>query len=477
MFRTICVRSPRADSVYIRRPVTTASREARHCRVSYLAMPATWISTGRYDTSRRLSIHDLIRCIVPQGLLSVSIMLDFDSKIAAAQPLRPIYIVVVFWGDANRNYFATMLLPSLLAPRNLPAIVDVTGSKIVICTTRYDWHLLQQLPLFKEVKTLIEILHIEIPFPSRSANKYTHSSFAFKRAIDVCWKNRAYASLLSPDVILADGTLAYLRGKVESGAKAVLAPALRFDLEKCKAALKANGIIEVDKPVVVSPRELAAIAEKGLHSEIQRFEWDASYFCRQPISVWRRLRGCDGIVVHTTSWAMALVSFDALSEVQSESLDRMTLDAVFILENFFKFRESGGLHLVTDSDDMLMLPLTSESDVTFLPLRPLTLNFVPLLGTRIKFWNLRLYLASEIFDAFRRWAVTIPTFIHSRPLSNADARRAAATTRLLRRATLPPRALLRFYGRLPRWGVLRTLVILLLWDSGRHWLKRWRGKA
>jgi hypothetical protein len=402
-------------------------------------------------------------------------MLDHQSEVAV-QSLRPVYIVVVFWGDANRDYFATMLLPSLLAPGNLRAITDIMGSRIVICTTRYDWHLLQQLPLFQEAKALIEILHIEIPFPSASANKYSHASFAFKRAVDFCWKNRAYASLLSPDVILGDGALAYLRSKVESGAKAVLAPALRFDLEKCKAALKASGFMKTDEPMVVSPRELAAIAENGLHSEIQRFEWDAPHFCRQPISLWRRLRGCDGIVVHTTSWAMALVNFDAIAEVQSESLDRTTLDAVFILENFFKFRESGGLHLVTDSDDMLMLPLTNESELTFLPLRPLALNLVPLLGDRIKFWNLRLFLASDIFDVFRRWAVTIPTFIHSRPLSRADARRAAATAALLRRAIVPPHAPLRVYGRMPRWAVMRTVATLLLWEFGRRWGERWRGR-
>jgi hypothetical protein len=404
-------------------------------------------------------------------------MTDLSSEIAPVRPLRPIYIVVVFWGDANRDYLATMLLPSLLAPGNLAAIADVTGSKLVLCTTQYDWKLLQELPLFKETKALIEIHQIEIPFPSPATDKYRHASVAFKRAIDFCWQNRAYASLLSPDVVLADGTLAYLRGRAERGAAAVLTPALRFDMEKCVAALKANGIMKPDRPIVVSVRELAAIAEQGLHSEIQRFEWDAPHFCREPISVWRRMRDCGGLIVHTTSWAMALVNFDALPEVRQESLDRTTLDAVFILENFFRFRESGRLHLVTDSDEMLMLPLTSESELTFLPLRPLGLNCVPLLGTRIKFWNLRLYLASATFDAFRRWAVTMPTFIHSRPLTNADKSRAVATAKFLRRATLAPGILLRLYGRLPRWPVLRTVLILLLRDASRQWDKLFRRYA
>src|SRR5579863_3922170 len=190
------------------------------------------------------------------------------SEIAPVGTLRPIYIVVVFWGDANRDYFATMLLPSLLAPGNLAAIKDVIGSKLVICTTRHDWSLLQNLPLFKEARSLIEVRHIEIGFPAPGADKYRHVSQAFKQVIDLCWRDRAYASLLSPDIILSDGTFAYLRGKAERGFEAVLVPALRFETEKCVAALKASSLMAPDRPVVASARQLAAIAEQGLHFEM-----------------------------------------------------------------------------------------------------------------------------------------------------------------------------------------------------------------
>ena len=398
------------------------------------------------------------------------------SKAKSVRSLRPIYVVVVFWGVAHRNSFATMLLPSLLAPGNLPAIKDVAGSKLVLCTTEEDWNALQGLPLFAELKKLVDPLHIVIESPASSVNKYLHNSFGFKLAIERCRRDRAFASLLSPDVVLSDRTLAYLREVAERGFEAILAPAMRFEMEKCLSALRKNGLLLPDRPIVASGARLAAIAETGLHSEIRRFEWQASHFCRQPISVWWRLRDNNGILMHTTSWAMALVNFDALAEVQDKSLDVTTLDGVFILENFFKFNDSGRLHLVTDSDDMFLLPLTDESEMSFYPLRPLLLNQLPVLGRLIKLWNLQTFLAGPTFDPFRRWAITVPTFIHGIPLSDRDRKQAAVTSELMRDATTPPGRLLRFYAALPPWALVRSLLSLLFHQPRRFCVKLW-GRA
>ncbi len=288
--------------------------------------------------------------------------------------MRPIYIVVVFWGETYRNQFATLLLPSLLAPGNLAAIRDLQGSKLVICTTREDWAALSDSSLFHEMTSLVQPLHVEIPFPEPGANKYLHNSFAFKLAIQHCWRDRAYASLLSPDVVLSDGTFAYLRCLGERGIDAVLAPALRFEMDKCRSLLASSGILAPGRPLVASGRQLAAVAAQGLHSELLRFDWASPHFCRQPISVLWRLAHKRGLLVHTTSWAMALVNFNALSEMRDNSLSTTTLDAVFILENFFHLQKSGKLHLVTDSDDMFMLPLTGEFEMTFFPLKALGLK-------------------------------------------------------------------------------------------------------
>ncbi len=387
---------------------------------------------------------------------------------------RPIYISVVFWGEAYRDQFATMLLPTLLAPGNLPAINDVLGSKLILCTTREDWDALYQLPLFKSMASLIEPVHIEIPFPAPGMNKYLHNSFAFKLAIHRCWHDRAYASLLSPDVVLSDGTFAYLRSLAERGIDATLAPALRFEKDLCLSALLAGGFLAPNQPIVASGRQLSSIAQSALHSEIRRFEWTSPYFCRQPISVFWRLAGENGLLIHTTSWAMALVNFGALSSMRDESLNSTTLDGVFIFENFFRFLEDDRLHLVTDTDEMFLLPLTGESEMTFLPLQPLFMNRIPLIGAVIKFWGLQLFMGSSTFDKFRRWAVTIPTFIHAGSLSDADKKLAVTTSSLLHRAIVPPGRLLKLYTCLPTLRLCLSYVALLYKNPGEFFAKSWR---
>jgi hypothetical protein len=355
-------------------------------------------------------------------------------------------LLVVFWGETHRNHFAKLLLPSLLAPGNIPAIQHISGSKLVLCTTRQDWDELEKVPLFVELKKFIEPILLEISFPAPAANKYLHSAHAFKRAVERCWEEGAYASFLVPDLILSDGTLAHARDLAASGILATLAPALRYNMEGCLSALSARGILVDDRPIVASERDLAAIALENLHSEMRRLEWGSPYFCRHPTSVWWRLPDRIGILLHTTSWLMLLVNFHALQELNAASLNLTAHDDRFINDNFFRFLKTEQLHLITDSDNAFLMSLTSEAEFTYYPLQSLRLNRIPVLGRLIKLWSLQLYMASSVFDPFRRWAVTIPTYLHTGPLPSTVSAKQTQTIKLLHRAIKPLGRLLALYN-------------------------------
>jgi hypothetical protein len=384
--------------------------------------------------------------------------------------IRPIYLLVVFWGEVHRGHFASLLLPSLLAPGNLPAVSSVQGSKLVICTTRADWEVVQRLPLFEASQRYVDTLWIEIEPPGPEVNKYLHSAAAFKRAVRRCWEDRACASFLVPDLILSDGALKYLRELVADRIVAALAPALRYDLDACLSALRRRGLWLENQPIAVSGRELAGLGLENLHSEIKRFEWNSPNFCREPISAWWRL-GTKKIILHTTAWQMALVNFDALPLLNDASLDYTSHDGPFIEHNFYRFRESEALRLITDSDDVFYLSLAGESDFTFYPLKAPLLNRVPVISSIVKFVSLQLFMNGEMFDAFRRWAITVPVFIHAGPLSEEDRKQAVTTSSLLRRATVPPGLIPRLYGSLPTRPLLRSIIILLFKEPRQFWTK------
>ena len=110
----------------------------------------------------------------------------------------------------------------------------------------------------------------------------------------------------------------------------------------------------------------------------------------------------------------------------------------------------------------------------FLPLKSYPLNCIPGLGPLLKFTSLRLFLNGPMFDPFRRWAATIPTFIHTTPLSDANRRQTTATCDLLRRATASPGRLLMIYDLLPTWRLLWSYIVLLYTQPGAFCAKLWR---
>lgn len=398
---------------------------------------------------------------------------NLSMKSNARAELRPIYLLVVFWGEIHRDHFAKLLLPSLLAPGNLPAISSIQGSKLVICTTTMDWEVVQRLPLFQEVRKYVEPVLIEIGIPKPGTSKYQHSGAGFKRAVQKCWKDGAYGTFLVPDLILSNGTLKYLRDLAAAGAVATLVPSLRYDLEACLSTLRARSLYKEGRAVAISARELAGVGLENLHSENKRYEWDSRYFCRQPFSVWWRFQNHRNILLHTTGWQMALVNFHALPTLNDGSLDYTTQDDVFIDQNFYRFRNDGTLHLITDSDDAFYLSLTSENDLTYYPLKMPLLNRIPGVGSLAKFLGLKLFMSTNMFDPFRRWAVTVPIFIHDEPLPQTSIAYADTTIRLLRRAVQPPKGLLLIYGKMPTRALLRSYVALALQDPRKFLSKLW----
>jgi hypothetical protein len=388
---------------------------------------------------------------------------------ARNQLTRPFYLLVVFWGELHRGHVARLLLPSLLAPGNAPAIRHIEGSRLLLCTTKQDWDELEKMSAFRELKQFIELELIEIPFPPPNVGKYLHSGNAFKLAVERCWNDGANATFLAPDVILSDGALAYA-SKV-TGAEAVLVPAVRYESDGCLAALAKRNLLVEGRPIVASARELAAIGVENLHSEIRRYEWSAPWFCRDANSMWWRLRGSSDLLFHTTSWLMLRVNFGALKELNAGSLDHMAHDAVFINDNFFRFRETGQLHFITDSDDVFVLSTTDEAEFSYYPIRTPWLNRIPVVGSLVKTWTTRLYFATANFDPFRRWAITIPTFLHGAPLPENARELSLRTSAVVRRAVKPPNRILALYGSIPPRRLLWSYVDLLFREPEQFLVK------
>ena len=187
---------------------------------------------------------------------------------------------------------------------------------------------------------------------------------------------------------------------------------------------------------------------------------------------------CGGLLVHTTSWAMMLVNFDALSEVQRGSARLDDARCCFHPGEFLQvprqWRSSSCDRFRRHADIAAHRRVRTDLPAA----AALIAEQRPVFGSADQSSGIRGFI-SRPRRSMRSGAGPSPSRHSSTPgrCPMLTGSKAIATTDLLRRAALAPRTLLRLYGRLPRWSVLRAVLILLFRDVGRHWAELWRKRS
>jgi len=352
--------------------------------------------------------------------------------------LRPYYLMVTFWGEKYREYFYSLCLPCLLSPNNLPVLREVKGSKLIICTTKEDWDALKDRPLFEVLKTYVEPFFLEIDFPGPGEPIQLHMSKGHVLAARMTLEDKAFGGFLAPDLLVSDGMVAKVMGLAAKGERAILAPALRFAMEPVVENLKNSGFMQNDKPMNLESRWLASLGIQALHSEILRYDFESPYFGNYPIWCYWRVPNRDALVLHTVSWALLLGSYEDITDYTDNFLESSTIDGFYVYKNFFHLRKAGKMHLITDSDDLMFMSLTPESEYTFYPLYKTFVNNIPLLGLSKRLADIHNFHSSEALDPFRRWAYTVPVKIHGDQLDSGSDRVEMKSLKLVKMAIYRP---------------------------------------
>ena len=339
--------------------------------------------------------------------------------------LPPYYLMLTFWGEKYRNYFYSLCLPSLLSPNNLPLLQQVPGSKLIISTTSGDWAALRQTQLFQRLSTYVEPYFIDIGYPPPGVPIQLHMSEGHRRAARKAHEDRAFAGFLAPDLIVSDGLVRACMAHAASGKKIVLGQALRFAMEPVVDVLRKDGFMKPDTPMSLSPRFLGDLATKALHSEILRYDFENPYFQDCPIWSYWRVPGRACLVMHTVSWAVLLARYGT-ARYRDDFLQISTIDGLYVYRNFAHFRDTGEMHMITDSDEALFMSLTPEAEMSF-PLVRGPFNRGDGIDHFKRLTSIQRFLSGDVVDPFRRWAYQVPTFIHGDDL-DGDAARVASNS-------------------------------------------------
>jgi len=181
-----------------------------------------------------------------------------------APAFNEIQILLPVWGAQYTKAFLDFCLPSLLAPRNIPALATLRPCTFVVLAPERDAEIIQKSPLWSLLQHYSSVSIVAIDdLISRSSS--TVLTLAYALAI-----RRAGARVLETcfipivaDYIFAEGALLAAAERIAKGARAVLAGNFLISREgavpKLEAAKDTAGIL------TIGPRDLVALSLRSLH--------------------------------------------------------------------------------------------------------------------------------------------------------------------------------------------------------------------
>lgn len=354
-----------------------------------------------------------------------------------ARALRPFYLYTALWGEKFRRYFLEYCLPTLLSPNNIPALLNQSKNKFLICTTPEDWEAVVRAPIVQMLKHYVQPVFLPIPEPAsfHTGYQHLHMGLGHKLATEMAHRDGAYGILVVPDSLLSDGSIATLQRHAVEGTQVVLSAAVRFGEEPLFQHLTSMGIVGPDlggdskgKPISVTGRQLAKAAVKSFHTEALRYEWESANFAEVPCACWWRVTGEDGVVLHALNWNPLLCDFAAVAQHDTKTLETWTIDGDYVFRNF---KDVAHIRVVQDSDELLQVSWAPMEAQRLGQASYLTQS-LPVLGEWVKGATVRHRFLTPVSDPLKRSIFPLAVRWHSQDLNanwTRTERNALATLR------------------------------------------------
>lgn len=288
----------------------------------------------------------------------------------AAGVARPFYFMVSLWGERYRNYFVDRCLPTLLAPGNFPLLSARDGHRFLIATTESDWQAMAHLPVMEKVREYVTPVFLPVGLPD-SANAapggkevIRHHAKCQRKLCEIAFADQAYGSVVFPDTLYSTGAVESLLRYAQAGHRLVLCAALRQKEESVLTELASIGLLPAGtklsltgQPLSIAPRTLADLAVRHLHPEVGIYDWD---FKGAPtLSAHRFWRVPDqrGLILRTFYGLPVLMDYRSIETHDVDCLEQDIFENVYVRQNF----SNGGLYVVQDSDEFMLISLTPEA--------------------------------------------------------------------------------------------------------------------
>lgn len=244
-------------------------------------------------------------------------------------------ITTCVWGSWHTDMMAQVMLPTLLAPGNLPALCEKFDVTYRISTTPRDCDIISELPALRDLRTYCQVELVcatEISDPGAIHHvKWYHQAIADARNAG------SMVALVPPDVAWSSNTFGNMARHMAAGRLATAMPYLRVVSETAIPALKAK--IASDGILDIAPGDLVRFGVEHLHP-LTAVATDGGRHGRPSLEMLWRVPG-EGLLLR--HMVRELSSFDP---------SRLSVTHFWYAD---QVGDESLVHNVTDSDDMLML--------------------------------------------------------------------------------------------------------------------------
>ncbi len=328
--------------------------------------------------------------------------------------MKPFSLLVVLWGNKFCHYFLDLLVASLLAENNLPAIAHQADHVFLIATTKPDWEFLQSDWRFKKLSELITLKFLDISAHLTDPNrgKMQVMSLGHKEISQLAYENKGIGVFLTPDMVLTKSAFVTINSILSRRYQVVLCPAVRFEYNGCMREFKERKLLS-DGILSATGQELMSVVLANIHSETTTWIWDDNRYADNPVITLKRLSGKNNYVVHGYSWAPLAIDYSSLTSHDMSTFDKSTLDQDYVYKNFGTSKK---IYVVYDTDELAIASFSTEEEY-HIPNDPKPFQNLPYLGRLIRRDNLSRIHHCKIhdMDPLKKDLVKRSVFMHADP--------------------------------------------------------------
>lgn len=182
------------------------------------------------------------------------------------------HFAVPAWGDQHVGLMLNVMIPSLLAPGNLPALADPSRCRFVVYTSREDLERIEASPALAAVRRLMPTwcTAFDTSTPP-DGNRHAPASAAYATALRLAHEDGAALVIPPPDCVVSDGLIATLQAHAAAGTRVVHTLGLRLEVRSTDPFMVLRN---PDGALCLTPRELVTIALQRLHPINALHFWD-----------------------------------------------------------------------------------------------------------------------------------------------------------------------------------------------------------